>query len=53
MISRVYYNNFRNYLDDLNKLLDPNYDKSKEMFLYDVSMYKIENFDNFNIDKRI
>lgn len=53
MLSRIYYNNFKAYIDDLSKLLDPNYSQEYIFFLDSTLAYKLDGFGNYSIEERI
>jgi len=53
MLSKIYYNNFKSYVDDLNKLLDNSFNVEYTFFLDSTLVYKLDNFNNYSIDNRI
>lgn len=53
LLSKVYYNNFKTYIDDLSKLLENGYNQEYNIFPESQLVFKMQNFPNYDITKRI
>lgn len=53
LLSKVYTNNFKAYVDDLNKLLDDRYSQKYVLFPENSNVYKNPSFPSYSIDNRI
>lgn len=53
LLSKIYHNNFKSYVDDLNKVLDPSYTQEFVFFPDSILVYKMENFPTYQVDKRL